>query len=116
VQPPEMGIPLSYYLRRDAWWGASGGAPPTIAALGAGAPLVGALVPDARARTWLVLDYRSRAFGMRPDTLDRALAGHVASDVLVTPGGSGVRVVEVDSAAPRNGSSQRSAVSSQELR
>jgi mannosyltransferase len=103
VQPPEMGIPLSYYLGREARLagGANGSAPPTVTALGAGAPLAGALVPDARARTWLVLDYRARAFGMRPDTLDRALAGHVVSDVLVTPGGSGVRVVQVDSAAPR---------------
>lgn len=98
IQPPEMGVPLSYYLRARA----DGGGAPPIVGLAAGAPLAGALVPDPSVRTWVVLDYRSGAFRAPPDQLARATGGHVASDSVVTPGTSGVRVIAVDSVRPRN--------------
>jgi hypothetical protein len=90
IQPPEMGVPLSYYLRAH---------PVPIAGLTAGAPLRGALAP-AGGRTWLVLDYRSGSFGGSPDSIARVVPGHIISDIVENPGGSGVRVIEVDSAAP----------------
>ena len=91
IQPPEMGVPLSYYMRAH---------PVPIAGLTAGAPLLGALVPAAGKRTWLVLDYRSGTFGGNADSIARIVPGHVVSDIVVTPGGSGVRIIEVDSAEP----------------
>ena len=91
IQPPEMGVPLSYYLRAH---------PVPITGLTAGAPLRGALAPAAGSRTWLVLDYRSGTFGGSPDSIARIVPGHVLSDIVENPGGSGVRVIEVDSAAP----------------
>ncbi len=91
IQPPEMGVPLSYYLRAH---------PVPITGLTAGAPLRGALAPAAGSRTWLVLDYRSGTFGGSPDSIARVVPGHVISDIVENPGGSGVRVIEVDSAAP----------------
>jgi hypothetical protein len=91
IQPPEMGVPLSYYLRAH---------PVPITGLTAGAPLRGALIPAAGTRTWVVLDYRSGTFGGDADSIARILPGHVITDVVETPGGSGVRVIEVDSAAP----------------
>jgi hypothetical protein len=48
----------------------------------------------------VVLDYRSGTFGGSPDSLARILPGHVLSDIVESPGGSGVRIIEVDSAAP----------------
>jgi hypothetical protein len=91
IQPPEMGVPLSYYLREH---------PLPITGLTAGAPLKGALAAAAGARTWLVLDYRSGTYGGSPDSIARILPGHVLSDIVENPGGSGVRVIEVDSALP----------------
>jgi hypothetical protein len=91
IQPPEMGVPLSYYLRAH---------PVPITGLTAGAPLRGALSPAAGSRTWLVLDYRSGTFGGSPDSIARIVPGHVISDIVENPGGSGVRVIAVDSAAP----------------
>jgi 4-amino-4-deoxy-L-arabinose transferase-like glycosyltransferase len=91
IQPPEMGVPLSYYLRAH---------PVPIIGLTAGAPIRGALTPAAGKRTWIVLDYRSGAFGGGADSIARILPGHVVSDVVETPGGSGVRIIEVDSAVP----------------
>jgi mannosyltransferase len=91
IQPPEMGVPLSYYLRAH---------PVPITGLTAGAPLLGALVRSTGKRTWLVLDYRSGTFGGNADSIARILPGHAVSDVVVTPGGSGIRVLEIDSAEP----------------
>ena len=91
IQPPEMGVPLSYYLRAH---------PVAITGLTAGAPVRGALTPAPGPRTWLLLDYRSGAFGGDADSLAKLLPGHVISDIVENPGGSGVRVIEVDSAAP----------------
>lgn len=91
IQPPEMTLALSYYLR--------GGTGPLIG-LTAGAPIRGALVPAVDKRTWLVLDYRSGSFGGGADSMARILPGHVLSDVVENPGGSGVRIIEVDSAEP----------------
>lgn len=93
IQPPEMSLPLSYYLRGYP-------IPAPITGLTAGAPLRGALTAAAGTRTWLVLDYRSATFGGSPDSIARVVPGHVISDVVENPGGSGVRVIEVDSAAP----------------
>jgi mannosyltransferase len=90
IQPPEMGVPLSYYLRAH---------PVAITGLTAGAPVRGALTP-APGRTWLLLDYRSGTFGGDADSLAKLLPGHVLTDIVENPGGSGVRVIEVDSAAP----------------
>jgi Dolichyl-phosphate-mannose-protein mannosyltransferase len=90
IQPPEMGVPLSYYLRAR---------PVAITGLTAGAPLRGALAPAA-GRTWVVLDYRSGLLGASPDSVARILPGHVLTDVVENPGGSGIRIIEVDSAEP----------------
>jgi mannosyltransferase len=97
IQPPEMGVPLSYYLRAGA-----GGRETPIVGLAAGAPLAGALVPAPAVRTWVVLDYRSGAFTAEADTLARAVGGHVASDSVETPGRSGVRMLVVDSMRPKS--------------
>ncbi len=91
IQPPEMGVPLSYYLRAH---------PVAITGLTAGAPVRGALTPAPGPRTWLLLDYRSGTFGGDADSLAKLLPGHVLTDIVESPGGSGVRIIEVDSAVP----------------
>lgn len=98
VQPPESRVPLSYYLRHT---------PLRVRATAPGTGLVDVLQGDPTARTWLVLDYRSKAYAATPAALAAALARspgspmHVESDRYDVPGSFGVRVVAVAGAVPR---------------
>jgi mannosyltransferase len=97
VQPREMGVPLDYYLRRLARSPDgmdSGSALTCCSGMDATATLADLAAPGAGTRLWIVLDYRSRAFGDSPDAIAHALRGAVISDALVSPTRSGVRLIE----------------------
>jgi mannosyltransferase len=91
VQPPEAGVQLAYYVR---------GTPISMWGMLAGAAPEDALRPSPGARTWVVLDYRSRWYSTPPESLAKIMPGRVVRDAAVGSGDRRVRVIVVRDANP----------------